>query len=137
MKDHHKIRESVSQAYANAVTSQSPAQCCGPVQKGTVVKLAGYSAEDLESLPAEAVVNSFGCGDPVAFSDVKEGDVVLDLGCGAGIDLLLAAKKVGSSGRAIGVDMTDKMITKAREIIGASGLANAEVRKGLIEDLPV
>ena len=102
-----------------------------------MVKLAGYSREELESLPPEAVVNSFGCGNPLAFSGVKEGDVVLDLGSGAGIDLLIAAKIVGPMGRAIGVDMTDEMIARARQIIAESGLSNVEVRKGLIEDLPV
>jgi ubiquinone/menaquinone biosynthesis C-methylase UbiE len=83
------------------------------------------------------VVNSFGCGNPLAFSEVKPGDVVLDLGSGAGIDLLLAAKKVGRTGRVIGVDMTDAMLDKARENIAAAGLENVEVRKGIIENLPV
>jgi SAM-dependent methyltransferase len=83
------------------------------------------------------VVNSFGCGNPLAFSEVRSGQVVLDLGSGAGIDLLLAAKKVGTDGKAIGVDMTDEMIAKARENIAAAGLTNAEVRKGIIEELPV
>jgi SAM-dependent methyltransferase len=102
-----------------------------------VAKLAGYRAREIAALPAEAVVNSFGCGDPLAFSAVKPGDVVLDLGSGAGIDLLLAAKKVGRTGKVIGVDMTDAMIAKARKNIRAAGLRNVEVRKGIIEDLPV
>jgi len=102
-----------------------------------VAKLAGYSKEDLSTLPGQAVTNSFGCGNPLAFSGVKEGDVVLDLGSGAGIDLLIAAKKVGPTGQVIGVDMTDEMIAKARESIAASGMTNIEVRKGIIEDLPV
>jgi SAM-dependent methyltransferase len=83
------------------------------------------------------VVNSFGCGNPVAFSKMQPGDVVLDLGSGAGIDLLLAAKKVGPEGRVIGVDMTDEMIDRARENAAGAGLTNVEVRKGLIEELPV
>ncbi|HPF71903.1 MAG TPA: methyltransferase domain-containing protein, partial [Candidatus Krumholzibacteria bacterium] len=82
-------------------------------------------------------VNAFGCGSPLAFSGVQPGQVVLDLGSGAGIDLLLAARKVGPTGRAIGVDMTDAMLAKANENIAAAGLANAEVRKGIIEQLPV
>ena len=93
--------------------------------------------EELATLPDDAVVNAFGCGNPTAFTGVKEGDVVLDLGSGAGIDILLAARKVGPTGRAIGIDMTDEMISKANENIAASGLTNAEVRKGIIEDLPV
>lgn len=139
MKGSQQIRENVSEVYSRAVCSVSPGSgpCCSPVQKGAVAKLAGYSREELASLPQEAVVNSFGCGNPLAFGEVKEGDTVLDLGSGAGIDVLLAAKKVGPSGRAIGIDMTDEMIAKAKENIAASGLTNVEVRKGLIEELPV
>jgi len=106
-------------------------------QKGQAVKKAGYDKEELNTLPKAAVTNSFGCGNPLAFSGVKPGDVVLDLGSGAGIDLLIAAKMVGDRGRAIGVDMTDQMLDKAKEVIKESGLTNVEVRKGLIEDLPV
>ncbi|MHC4107511.1 MAG: methyltransferase domain-containing protein, partial [Planctomycetota bacterium] len=101
------------------------------------MKLAGYHAPELESLPPDAVVNSFGCGNPLAFGEVKAGDVVVDLGSGAGIDLLLAAQKVGPTGRVIGIDMTDEMIAKARENLAAAGATNIEVRKGLIEDLPI
>lgn len=136
MPDPKTTRQDVSKDYARAVTSGSG--CCGgPVPKGVVAKIAGYSDEDFAVLPAEAVVNSFGCGNPLAFSAVQPGQVVLDLGSGAGIDLLLAAKKVGPGGRVIGVDMTDEMIAKANENIAAAGLTNVEVRKGIIEELPV
>jgi SAM-dependent methyltransferase len=107
------------------------------VQKGVVVKLAGYSREELRSLPPDAVINSFGCGNPLALSDIGEGDVVLDLGSGAGIDILIAAKMVGNSGQAIGIDMTDAMIERAKANIAEAGLDNAEIRKGIIEALPV
>jgi SAM-dependent methyltransferase len=131
-----QIRDNVSKDYARAVTSST--SCCGgPVPKGVAAKLAGYSDEELEALPPEAVVNSFGCGNPLAYSEVKPGQVVLDLGSGAGIDLLLAARKVGPTGRVIGVDMTDEMLAKARENIAAARLENVEVRKGIIEELPV
>jgi arsenite methyltransferase len=130
-------RQNVSEDYARAVQAPAKGCCCSPVPKGVVAKLAGYSSDEIAALPAEAVVNSFGCGNPLAFSGVQPGDVVLDLGSGAGIDLLLAAKKTGPAGRVIGVDMTDAMIAKARENIAAAGLSNVEVRKGLIEDLPV
>jgi len=137
MKNSQSVRQSVMESYAAIVSSDSPA-CCEPgVQKGVAVKKAGYDEADLASLPEDAVVNSFGCGNPLAFSGVGEGDVVLDLGSGAGIDLLLAAKKVGPSGHVIGVDMTDEMLDRARANIAASGLENIEVRKGLIEELPV
>jgi SAM-dependent methyltransferase len=140
MKTKDLIRISVSEDYAHAVKSPGASCCCGggaPVPKGVTAKLAGYSDEDFAALPPEAVVNSFGCGNPLAFSRVQPGEVVLDLGSGAGIDLLLAAKKVGTSGRVIGVDMTDDMIAKARENAAAAGLSNVEVREGIIEELPV
>lgn len=138
MKDGHGIRESVSKAYAKAVTSGEAIACCGgAVQKGVLAKLAGYDGETLSTLPDSAVVNSFGCGNPLAYSEVKPGNVVLDLGSGAGIDILLAARTVGPSGHVIGIDMTDEMIAKAENNIVVSGLSNVEVRKGIIEDLPV
>jgi arsenite methyltransferase len=138
-KQAEEVRRDVSRAYAEAVTGPAKKGCCGsePVQKGVAVKLGGYSSEELSALPTEAVVNSFGCGNPVALAGLKEGEVVLDLGSGAGIDLLLAAKKVGPKGRVIGVDMTDEMIAKASENISAGNFTNVEVRKGIIEDLPV
>lgn len=131
------IHEEVSRAYTRAVTEPGTGCCGSAIPKGVVAKSAGYAAEDLQALPADAVVNSFGCGNPLAFSEVREGDVVLDLGSGAGIDLLIAARRVGPSGRVIGVDMTDAMLERARANVGAAGFDNVEVRKGLIEHLPV
>jgi SAM-dependent methyltransferase len=121
------------------VTAPAKKGCCGgaPPQKGVVAKLGGYSSDELAALPEAAMVNSFGCGNPVALAGLGTGEVVLDLGSGAGIDLLLAAKKVGPKGRVIGVDMTDAMIAKANENILAAKLTNVEIRKGLIEDMPV
>lgn len=140
MNKSDQTRETLSRIYAQAVTAPPGSSCCcspKPEQKGTAVKFAGYSPDELDALPADAVVNSFGCGNPLAFSDVRPGEVVLDLGSGAGIDLLLAARKVGPTGRVIGVDMTDEMIAKARDSIAAVGHHNVEVRKGLIEEMPV
>lgn len=144
---HQTIRKKVASAYGKAVmrktrtraksATKSSSCCCKTTPKGVVAKLAGYSDEELSSLPPEAVVNSFGCGNPLAFAMVQAGEVVLDLGCGAGIDLLLAARKVGKSGKVIGVDMTDEMLAKARENITASKLHNVIVKKGIIEDLPI
>lgn len=147
---HHVIRKKVASAYGKAVkrklkssisskakSAKSSCCCKKTVPKGVVAKLAGYSDEELASLPSEAIVNSFGCGNPLAFAMVQEGDVVLDLGCGAGIDLLLAARKVGKKGKAVGVDMTDAMLAKARENIAAAGFKNVTVKKGIIEDLPI
>lgn len=142
MSSNQAVREMVSRQYEKAVTQPGggccgTSTCCGGSSKGVLAKTAGYQEEDLAGLPADAVANSFGCGNPLAFSEVRPGEVVLDLGCGAGIDLLIAAQKVGPSGRVIGVDMTDAMIERARANIAAAGLSNIEVRKGLIEQLPV
>ena len=139
-----KIRKSVSEAYAKAISAATPScckttrSCCSPDTSATssVAELIKYDKADIQSQPA-AAASSFGCGNPLAFSGVKEGDTVLDLGSGAGFDLLLASDKVGIKGRVIGVDMTDEMITRARKNIKAAGMNNVEVRKGLIEDLPV
>lgn len=136
----NEVRREVSRNYAQAVSRPAPGGCCGggaPVQKGAVVALGGYSESELSKLPEEAVVNSFGCGNPVALAELAEGETVLDLGSGAGIDLFLAAKKVGPTGHVIGVDMTDAMIAKANENIRKGNYQNVEVRKGLIEELPV
>jgi SAM-dependent methyltransferase len=138
-----EIRESVSRTYTKAVRGSGG--CCVPtccdgtvtIPKGEAAKAAGYSDAELCSLPTDAVENAFGCGNPLAFIGVREGDVVLDLGSGAGIDLLLASKRVGAGGVVIGVDMTDAMIERARANAAEAGADNIEVRKGLIEDLPL
>jgi len=139
MNEKDKVRKDVSDFYARSVNRGCGCGCgCGPaLPKGVAAKQAGYGADELADLPPDAVANSFGCGNPLAFEEVKEGQTVLDLGSGAGIDLLIAAAKVGPTGRVIGVDMTDDMIARARANIAASGHKNVEVRKGIIEDLPV
>ena len=139
MTEQTETHRQVSEHYAKAVKREAGSGCCGgPVtQKGVVVKVAGYAAEELAALPDDAVENAFGCGNPLAFAEVKAGETVLDLGSGAGIDLLLAAEKVGADGHVIGVDMTDEMIARARANVEAAGHRNVEVRKGLIEALPV
>jgi SAM-dependent methyltransferase len=102
-----------------------------------MTEMAGYSREALAALPPDAVASSFGCGNPVALAAIREGDTVLDLGSGAGIDLLLAARMAGPNGRVIGVDMTPAMIERARANAEKAGLKNVEVRHGIIEDMPV
>ena len=131
--EHDKQREAVASAYTDALErSTSKGGCCGG---GGPTLPAGYEQE-LER-HAEAGSSSFGCGNPLAFAGVDAGQTVLDLGSGAGLDLLIAAEKVGPEGRVIGVDMTDAMIEAARTNVAKAGLANVEVRKGIIEDLPV
>ncbi len=143
MNSNDDIRQSVSRAYARAATKpvdpRGATGCgCGSGSSASATAaLAGYAGEALKAIPEDAVSHSFGCGDPLAFSEVGPGDVVVDLGCGAGIDILLAARRVGAEGRVIGIDMTDEMLEKARRNIADSGLQNVEVRKGVIEELPV
>ncbi len=102
-----------------------------------MASLAGYGGAEVADLPGELLASSFGCGNPLAFSEVKSGETVLDLGSGAGLDLIIAARKVGPSGRVIGVDMTDAMLEAARANIAAAGFSNIELRRGIIEALPV
>ena len=138
MNENEKIREMVSTVYGKAIGSINKGSCCsGRKEKCSIAGMAGYENTDINVLNSDAAASSFGCGNPLAFSGVKEGDTVLDLGSGAGFDLILAAKKVGPGGYVIGVDMTGAMVEKARENIRAEGLANVEVRYGLIEQLPV
>ncbi len=138
MTDSDKIHDEVSSFYAKAVAgAANPWACCaGPPSDG-IASLAGYDADAVCNVPDDAVASSFGCGNPVAFSGVAPGDVVLDLGSGAGIDIIIAGHKVGPAGHVIGVDMTGDMITHARANIAEAGLENVEVREGLIEALPI
>ena len=108
---------------------------CGCNSAKNISKSIGYSDEELE-IVGEANLG-LGCGNPLAFGRIKEGDVVLDLGSGAGIDAILAAKKVGSKGRVIGVDMTEEMVEKARSNAQKQNITNAEFLLGEIENLPL
>jgi arsenite methyltransferase len=134
MDQPNKIRDDVSRAYAQALTTGS---CCSSSAPESWSEGAAAYGSELQDLPADAIINSFGCGNPLAFSDLTEGETVLDLGSGAGLDLIIAAKMAGPTGHVIGVDMTDEMIERATANLAAAGLANAEVRRGIIEDLPV
>jgi ubiquinone/menaquinone biosynthesis C-methylase UbiE len=96
-----------------------------------------YDPEELSRLPEEATALALGVGHPVRHAGLKSGEVVLDLGCGAGIDTLLAAVAVGPSGKAIGLDMTPEMVERTRRHAAAAGLSNVEAREGLIETIPL
>lgn len=134
------IREQVSEAYTQALRrSEAGGGCCSGGASTTrqqAIQTTRYGHE-LENAPREAAQSSFGCGNPLAMAGIREGETVLDLGSGAGLDLILAARKVGETGRAIGVDMTPAMVEAARRNVEAAGLGNTDVRGGLIEDLPV
>ncbi|UCE29406.1 MAG: arsenite methyltransferase [Candidatus Bathyarchaeota archaeon] len=136
--EEEKIRKFVKKRYgemAKEKVSCSPSCECEP----TLTKLGkriGYSDEDLRNVP-EASNMGLGCGNPVALATLKEGDTVLDLGSGGGIDVFLAAKRVGNKGKVIGVDMTEEMIEKAKSTARKFGYTNVEFRLGEIESLPV
>lgn len=131
-----RIHEEVKERYTAAVTKGGG--CCGDAECcSEVTAMSGYRPEELKVLPTDAVVNSFGCGNPLAFAGVLPGETVLDIGSGAGIDCLLAAQKVGPNGKVIGVDMTPIMIEKSRANAARAGAVNAEFRMGQAESLPV
>jgi ubiquinone/menaquinone biosynthesis C-methylase UbiE len=127
----------VREAYGKVAT-RAVSPCCGSgANLEKVARDLGYSESDLQAIPAEANLG-VGCGNPVALASLKPGDVVLDLGAGAGIDALVAAPKVGPNGRVIGVDMTPEMLERARQNAVKMGVARTvEFREGVIEDLPV
>jgi arsenite methyltransferase len=117
----------------------SPAadSCCGGPEAVGGFSENLYRDGETDGLPEEAILASLGCGNPIAVADLHEGERVLDLGSGGGIDVLLSARRVGPSGFAYGVDMTDDMLTLARANAAKAGAANVEFRKGEIEDLPL
>lgn len=137
-----KVKKAVREGYARIAKQESP--CCAPAKpccdsSDSAVEISkniGYSEEELQMIPAGANLG-LGCGNPVALASLQEGETVLDLGSGAGLDCFLAAKKVGSRGRVIGVDMTPEMIEKARENAIKGNYTNVEFRLGEIENLPV
>ncbi len=133
-----QIRELVRERYAEIARDggvSSPGGCCGP-EPAQIAQRIGYTAEDTVAVPEGANLG-LGCGAPLAAAALKEGETVLDLGSGAGFDAFLAARAVGSTGRVIGVDMTDEMLAKARSNAERAGIGNVEFRKGYIEALPV
>ncbi len=137
--DAEGIKSAVRERYG-AIASRG-GSCCGPDAGsgcgcGDASLGIGYDLSDLAAAPDGANLG-LGCGNPVALASLKEGEVVLDLGSGAGFDAFLAAKRVGSTGRVIGVDMTPEMLAKARSLATQHGFANVEFRQGDIEELPV
>jgi arsenite methyltransferase len=139
--DEKKVKKIVREGYAEVARSNSsccgPASsCCGPTNVNeTLAKKIGYSDDDLKAVPEGANLG-LGCGNPVALATLKQGEMVLDLGSGAGFDCFLAANKVGPGGQVIGVDMTPEMIDKARENAQKGDYKNVEFRLGEIEHLP-
>jgi len=138
MKKSEDIKKIVKDKYAEIAGSGSGCGCtcgCGNQSNEQIAKSIGYSDEEIGSVSDANL--GLGCGNPVAMSQIKEGDVVLDLGSGAGFDCFLAAQRVGESGKVIGVDMTEEMIERAKENAEKYNYKNVEFRLGEIEKLPV
>jgi len=137
-----EVRKVVREGYAQVAKSGSSCcapqnPCCGATNVAAdISKKIGYTDEDIQSVPEGANLG-LGCGNPVALASLKEGEVILDLGSGAGFDCFLAANSVGKTGKVIGIDMMPEMVEKARENAHKGGYENVEFRLGEIENLPV
>jgi arsenite methyltransferase len=129
------IHEEVRARYAAAATQASGGGCCSGSSESIGADL--YSALERDELPDAALLASLGCGNPIAVADLHLGERVLDLGSGGGIDVLLSAKRVGPTGRAIGLDMTDEMLALAQRNIAEAGATNIELIRGHIEAIPL
>ena len=140
MQQLEQLKEKVRERYGKiALTGNSDCCCCSPeekcgescspIQSATAV---GYDIKDVGSIP-EASIFGVGCGVPTKFANIRQGEVVVDLGSGAGIDVFLSANQVGKSGKVIGIDMTGEMLEKARKNAKDNGYTNVEFRKGDIE----
>jgi arsenite methyltransferase len=141
-----QLREQVRRRYAESARAVSDGSggcgcgsgsCCAGESDGAMFGEALYAAEQRGELPEAAVLASLGCGNPTAVADLHEGETVLDLGSGGGIDVILSAKRVGPAGLAFGLDMTDEMLALARHNTTEAGVANAIFLKGVIEQIPL
>ena len=139
-----EIKDVVRERYARAARSVgtgAAGSCCGAVSRnsscGDPITSNLYDEAQKDQLPDTAVQASLGCGNPTALAQLKEGEIVLDLGSGGGIDVLLSARRVGSTGKAYGLDMTDEMLALANENKRKAGVQNVEFLKGEIENVPL
>ena len=135
----NSIKDDIKKKYSKIVVSGNTDCCCMPGECDSgdspidATKLIGYDQKELESIPQDAILG-VGCGAPINHTNLKEGETVVDLGSGAGIDIFLAARKVLNSGKAIGIDMTDEMLQKARDNAKKGNYTNVEFKKGDIEE---
>ncbi len=153
IQDSKEIKEYVKKRYASLISQTYPS-CCGPTPSNKTVaststfeidlgdkrefaEKLGYTEVELKDLPNDVTNISFGCGNPTAIAELKPGEIVLDLGSGGGIDVFLAAKKVGPTGRSIGLDMTPAMIDRANSNAKKVGLSNVEFKLGEMEAIPL
>lgn len=139
--DSTDIRQAVQQKYGEIATAvkSGASGCCGPACCSTDDPITSnlYEQDQTSGLPADAVSASLGCGNPTALIDLLEGETVLDLGSGGGIDVLLSARRVGPTGKVYGLDMTDQMLELARDNQRKAGVANVEFLKGDIQAIPL
>jgi len=139
LKD-QEVKRVVKERYGRVAREASPccssSNCCGTAKPQEIGRKIGYSEEELSAVPTGSNLG-LGCGNPIALASIREGESVLDLGSGAGFDCFLAAEKVGSKGKVIGVDMTCEMVERARANAAAGGYKNVEFRLGEIEKLPI
>ena len=129
------IKRAVKEKYGQAALKVATSGCCGSNTDPITVGL--YDVAQTKEIPDSAVTASLGCGNPTALAQLKPGEVVLDLGSGGGIDVLLSARRVGQTGKAYGLDMTDEMLALANENKRKSGIENVEFLKGEIEKIPL
>ena len=132
------VKERYGEAARKVIASNAEPSCCGPAPSCCDPITSNlYAASQTEDLPEAAVLASLGCGNPTALAELQAGEVVLDLGSGGGIDVLLSAKRVGPTGKAYGLDMTDDMLALANENKRKAGATNVEFLKGEIEHIPL
>jgi arsenite methyltransferase len=135
------IKEAVQEKYGKAALQvvHGKSSCCGDTRFGACDPISTnlYAEQETAQIPEKAVLASLGCGNPTALAELHAGETVLDLGSGGGIDVLLSARRVGPTGKAYGLDMTDEMLALARENQSRSGLTNVEFLKGEIENIPL
>jgi len=142
MEEKNSIKEQVKERYAReaerVLQKSGKALCCGTAGSGgDPITSNLYHDDEKAALPADAVAASLGCGNPTALAELKQGETVLDLGSGGGIDVFLSARRVGPNGKAYGLDMTDEMLALARENQRKAGVQNVEFLKGEIENIPL
>ncbi|TET24575.1 MAG: arsenite methyltransferase [Candidatus Bathyarchaeum sp.] len=130
-----EVKDFVRERYGEIAKTRRRSSCCGPSAAEAAMQI-GYSEEDVKNVPEPSIMG-LGCGNPIVLANLREGDTVLDLGSGGGIDVFLAAKKVGPRGKVIGVDMTKEMVNRAMDTASKHGYENVEFRLGEIENLPI
>ncbi|WP_299011948.1 methyltransferase domain-containing protein [uncultured Shewanella sp.] len=133
-------KDTIRKAYANALSTQSSFSENGRImatKSDAILSLSGYAIDGLADIDSHIFEYNFSCGNPIDIAKIKAGETVLDLGCGTGLDVILAAEKVGQSGRVIGIDMTDEMLSIAQKKVDSLQLNNVELKNGLIEAIPL